>query len=302
MMAAVLQLSVVRSILFFVLLVLWTDEKYDYGDVSGRGCLLHRWLLSHIKPGFLLQVDSVKPNLYVNAIIGASTFISFYGYLLFYKATRSSLHGYGLRAKFICIIVVLVLCGLQSGILETMGALGVIPCTPPLSVLTRSQCRSRWAWPLLFLTFLSFVLVDELVSPSTVIYHYCVIVEMFCIGLYARHTFRKMEPSLEAEEGPIRMCQAHKAVQTDGRVTQNQLQLLSEEAQPGSHHSGASNLTFTSAEDTLCRIEHAPLDGFHFPQSTPKEHASTDDPGLDLPRITVRAEMNRHNSRDITVV
>ena len=33
-MAAVLQLSVVRSILFFVTLVLWTDEKYDYGDVS----------------------------------------------------------------------------------------------------------------------------------------------------------------------------------------------------------------------------------------------------------------------------
>lgn len=40
MMAAVLQLSVVRTVLFFVLLVLWTDEKYDYGDVSGRGCLL----------------------------------------------------------------------------------------------------------------------------------------------------------------------------------------------------------------------------------------------------------------------
>lgn len=34
MMAAVLQLSVVRSILFFVTLVLWTDEQYNYGDVS----------------------------------------------------------------------------------------------------------------------------------------------------------------------------------------------------------------------------------------------------------------------------
>lgn len=34
MMAAVLQLSVVRSILFFVTLVLWTDERYAYGDVS----------------------------------------------------------------------------------------------------------------------------------------------------------------------------------------------------------------------------------------------------------------------------
>ncbi|KAJ4933920.1 hypothetical protein JOQ06_006729 [Pogonophryne albipinna] len=37
MMAAVLQLSVVRSILFFVTLVLWTDEQYDYGDGQAAG-------------------------------------------------------------------------------------------------------------------------------------------------------------------------------------------------------------------------------------------------------------------------
>lgn len=139
-------------------------------------------------------------------------------------------------------------------------------------------------------------------SPSAVIYHYCVIVEMFCIGLYARHTFRKVEPSLEAVEGPIRMCQADKAVQTDGHLTQNKLQLLSEEARGSSHHSGASNLTFTTAEDTLCRIEHAPLDGFRFPQTTPKEHASTGEPGTDLTRIAIRAEMDHHNSSDMTVV
>ncbi len=99
-------------------------------------------------PSFLFQVDSVNPNLYVNGIIYVSTFVSFYGHLLFYKATKSALHGYGLRAKFICIILVLVLCGVQNGILETMGALEVIPCTPPFSVLTRSQCKSQHIWPL----------------------------------------------------------------------------------------------------------------------------------------------------------
>lgn len=80
--------------------------------------------------------------MYVNAIIAISTFLSFYGYLLFYKATKKALPGYGLRAKFICIIVVLALCGLQSGVLETMGALNVIPCTPPFSDLFRSQCKN----------------------------------------------------------------------------------------------------------------------------------------------------------------
>ncbi|XP_049920652.1 organic solute transporter subunit alpha isoform X2 [Epinephelus moara] len=256
MMAAVLQLSVVRTILFFVTLVLWTDEQYDYGDV-----------------------DSVNPNLYVNGIICVSTFVSFYGHLLFYKATKSALHGYGLRAKFICIIVVLVLCGLQSGILETMGALEVFPCTPPFSVLTRSQ----------------------------LIYHYCVIVEMFCIGLYARHTFRKVEPSVvEDAEGPVSVLQIEKAVQTDDvKMTHHKPGLL------GHHLVSASNPSYSSdSEDSLCRIEHAPLDGFPFPQARSQhlgrtgsvEPRSAEEHGVDLTRITVRADINYEDYKDVTVV
>ncbi|XP_075438382.1 organic solute transporter subunit alpha-like, partial [Ascaphus truei] len=113
---AVYQLSVVRTLLFFVGLILWTDEKYDYGDV-----------------------DYTNPNSYINVIIGLSTFLSFYGYLLFYKATKAALQGHRPRSKFICITLVLALCGLQNGILETMGALGAIPCVPPFNVETRSQ-------------------------------------------------------------------------------------------------------------------------------------------------------------------
>ncbi|XP_051280956.1 organic solute transporter subunit alpha [Dicentrarchus labrax] len=262
MMAAVLQLSIVRSILFFVTLILWTDEQYDYGDV-----------------------DSVDPNLYVNGIICVSTFVSSYGYLLFYKATKGALHGFGLRAKFICIIVVLVLCGLQSGILETMGALEVIPCTPPFSVLTRSQ----------------------------LIYHYCVIVEMFCIGLYARHTFRKVEPSVvEDVECPARVWQIEKAVQTDDdQVTNHKPGLPSEKAWPGRCLVSASNPSYTNnSEDSLCRIEHAPLDGFPFPQARcqqsgrqePVRPNSAEEPGVALTHITVRADINYQDPKDVTVV
>lgn len=89
------------------------------------------------------QVDSANPNMYINAIIAVSTFLSFYGYLLFYEATKRALPGYSIRAKFICVIVILVLCGLQSGILETMGALNIIPCSPPFSDLFRSQCKKN---------------------------------------------------------------------------------------------------------------------------------------------------------------
>ncbi|XP_022597464.1 organic solute transporter subunit alpha-like isoform X2 [Seriola dumerili] len=259
MMAAVLQLSVVRSILFFVTLVLWTDERYAYGDG-----------------------DPVNPNLYVNGIICVSTFVSFYGHLLFYKATKRALPGYGLRAKFICIIVVLVLCGLQSGILETMGALEVIPCTPPFSVLARSQ----------------------------LIYHYCVIVEMFCIGLYARHTFRKVEPSMVEEvEGPIGVWQMDKGIQTDDVQTVHQNRgVFSEDARPGHRLVSTSNPSYS--EDSLCRIEHAPLDGFPFPQARgqqpgrphPVEPRSAEDPGVELTHITVRADINYQDCKDVTVV
>ncbi|XP_071331295.1 organic solute transporter subunit alpha [Trachinotus anak] len=261
MMAAVLQLSVVRSILFFLTLVLWSDERYTYGDG-----------------------DPVNPNLYVNGIICVSTFVSFYGHLLFYKATKRALPGYGLRAKFICIIVGLVLCGLQSGILETMGALEVIPCTPPFSAQARSQ----------------------------LIYHYCVIVEMFCIGLYARHTFRKVEPSVvEEAKVPVGVCQMEKGVQTDDVQTVHQKRgLLSEDARPGRCLVGASNPSYSDSEDSLCRIEHAPLDGFPFPQvrgqqpgrPDPVEPKSAEDPGVELTHITVRADINCQDSKDVTVV
>ncbi|XP_033942122.1 LOW QUALITY PROTEIN: organic solute transporter subunit alpha [Pseudochaenichthys georgianus] len=224
----------------------------------------------------VVQVDSVNPNVYVNGIICVSTFVSFYGHLLFYKATNTALHGYGLRAKFICVIVVLMLCGLQSGILETMGALEVIPCTPPFRVL----------------------------CPSSVIYHYCVIVEMFCIGLYARHTFRKVEPSLvEDMEGTISVTQLEKAVQTDNVHT-----ML--------HKSGglvsASNPSYSSdSEDSLCRIEHAPLDGFPFPKARGQQPGrpepgaqprSAEEPGTNCSHVSVRADINYQVSKDLTVV
>ncbi|KAJ0036115.1 hypothetical protein NQD34_004792 [Periophthalmus magnuspinnatus] len=253
MMAAVLQLSVVRSVLFFVTLVLWTDERYDYGDMN-----------------------SVDPNLYVNAIIGVSTFVSFYGHLLFYKATRRALPGYSLRAKFGCIIVVLVLCGLQSSILETMGALRVIPCTPPFSVLARSQ----------------------------LIYHYCVIVEMFCISLYARHTFRKVEPSLahdqeeEAATGARR--QEEKAVQTQSRDQSWGVRRDRHRGAGAMDHRGQSGdqgwdigaVDRRDSGDSLCRIEHAPLETFSFPNKRPK-------PGEETSTVTV--EM-RPETTSVTVV
>ncbi|XP_069041173.1 organic solute transporter subunit alpha isoform X1 [Lepisosteus oculatus] len=254
MTAAVLQLSVVRSILFFVTLVLWTDEKYDYGDV-----------------------DYVNPNSYINVIIGVSTFLSFYGYLLFYKATKRALHGYGLRAKFVCIIVVLVLCGLQSSILETMGALRVIPCTPPFSDLMRSQ----------------------------LIYHYSVIVEMFCIGLFARHSFCKLEPCPElgmSEEAGTAGGRVEKAVQTEGEWPH--VSVTTEETWPGGAGGGCNPAYSSDSEDSLCRIEHGPLDGFPFPPPpelrTSKEPAGS--PSTELCAMTVTAQINHSGASEATVV
>ncbi|XP_060678582.1 organic solute transporter subunit alpha [Hemiscyllium ocellatum] len=203
MTVAVFQLSVVRTILFFLLLVLWSDGKYDYGDVA-----------------------FINPNSYVNIIIGVSTFVSFYGYLLYYKATKNSLHGYGLQGKFICIIVVLVLFGLQSGILETMGALSVIPCFPPFSVDMRSQ----------------------------IIFHYAVIVEMFFISLLARYCFRKVEPGQDSPDG-LSKASSPKS---------NQAAPACSFPETDSSSLGVNPAYSSDPEDAPYRIEHTPLEKFDF--------------------------------------
>uniref|UniRef100_UPI00398E5C6B organic solute transporter subunit alpha n=1 Tax=Pristiophorus japonicus TaxID=55135 RepID=UPI00398E5C6B len=245
MTAAVFQLSVVRTILFFVMLVLWTDEKYDYGDV-----------------------DFLNPNSYVNIIIGASTFLSFYGYLLFYKATKSSLQGYGLQGKFVCITVVLVLFGLQSGILETMGALGAIPCLPPFSINMRSQ----------------------------IIFHYAVIVEMFFTGLLARYSFRKLEPGGEAPRLAV-----HRSVQTDAGGNGG---AAGPRPRGGLEPEELSLGPGPDADEALCRIEHAPLDRFDFAAGRGTLAAfAPDSAPVGMNALQVRAQINcGAPGKDVTVV
>ena len=149
------------------------------------------------------------------------------------------------------------------------------------------------------------MVVDALsgvLCPTSVIYHYCVIVEMFCIALYARHTFRKVEPSVVEEdvEGlSVGVWQIEKAVQTD-------------DVQTTHHKPGASNPSYNSdSEDSLCRIEHAPLDGFPFPlqakgqqpgRPEPAESRSAEEPGVDQTHIIIRADINCQDYKDVTVV
>lgn len=147
-------------------------------------------------------------------------------------------------------------------------------------------------------------------SLTSVIYHYCVIVEMFCIGLYARHTFRKVEPiTVEDEERPISMTET--AVQTeDIQKTHPDPGRPSEEVWPAHYLSGASNPSYSNTEDSLCKIEHAPLEGFPFPPTRsqrlhrpqPVELRSATEPGADVTHITVRADVNYQDSKDVTVV
>ncbi|KAJ6628049.1 hypothetical protein lerEdw1_014725 [Lerista edwardsae] len=186
------------------------------GNSSRRTSLL-LWILG------VYPVSYTNPNSYINTIIGVSTFLSFYGYLLFYKATKPALSGYSLRSKFVCIILVLILCGLQSGILETMGALGAFPCRPPLPPEARSQ----------------------------IIYYYSLTFEMFFIGVFAHYSFRRVEPPPGTSPGT---CQ--QASQT-------------EEAPSGHCSFGddtpmeGTNLGYVY-DETLCTIEHSPLDQFDF--------------------------------------
>ncbi|XP_068105986.1 organic solute transporter subunit alpha-like [Hyperolius riggenbachi] len=259
---AVYQLSVVRTLLFFVGLILWTDDKYDYGSLG-----------------------YTNPNSYINVIICLSTFISFYGYLLFYKATKKALDGYNPRSKFICITLVLVVCGLQNIILETMSALGAIPCVPPWTVETRSQT----------------------------IYNYSITIEMFFISLFARYCFCRVEPCSQ-QDLQAREEMHNKSSQT----TLLDVYSLSEEDM------GGTNAGYTSdGDEMLCHIEHAPLDKYDFMQEnkTTQNHMTrsptrTNDlelrgiappPALDVPassknKLQVQAQINYKGVNDATIV
>lgn len=127
---------------------------------------------------------------------------------------------------------------------------------------------------------------------------------MFCISLFARNTFRKMEPSPEdaysLEEGI-----SHKAIQTEAQVP-FAVQLSTQAEEPWCSNPGYSS----DSEDSLCRIEHAPLDHFPFPlQSKPLDLSEIDTDKLpeeckstEPSTITVSAEINYVVNSDVTVV
>lgn len=147
---------------------------------------------------------------------------------------------------------------------------------------------------------------------------------MFCIGLYARHTFRQLGPCEEDHtEAAADIWRSEKSVQTDD----DGAALPSEESCPEQRFLSGSNPGYHSdSEDSLCRIEHTPLEGFKFPQTRvknlsrpetelqsrqepelrsrpePAERRSSDELALNLTHFTVKAEVNEHRPKDVTVV
>lgn len=114
------------------------------------------------------------------------------------------------------------------------------------------------------------------------------------------------------EDVSVGIWQLEKGIQTDDdQVTHRKLGLLSEEARATRCLVSTFNPTYNSdSEDSLCRIEHAPLDGFPFPQARGQqqcrpetvESRSTEEPSVDQTHITVRADINYQDCKDVTMV
>jgi len=136
-----------------------------------------------------------------------------------------------------------------------------------------------------------------------VIYHYCVIVEMFCIGLYARHTFRKVEPSAVTE---VRAGRVEQAVEVRAGRVEQAVEVRAGRVEKGVQTDGdqmTRHRYSSDGEDSLCRIEHAPLEEFSFPQVRGQQPGRSEpEPGLELTHTTVRPEVNYEDSKDVTVV
>lgn len=128
---------------------------------------------------------------------------------------------------------------------------------------------------------------------------------MFCISLFARNIFRKVEPSPEDAYSLEEGIMSHKAIQTEAQLPLA-VQLSSQAEEPWCSNPGYSS----DSEDSLCRIEHAPLDHFPLPlQSKPVDLSEVESDKLpeaykstEPSTITVSAEINYVVNSDVTVV
>ncbi|XP_059813577.1 organic solute transporter subunit alpha-like [Hypanus sabinus] len=140
----ILQTLILQPVLQFISAVLWADGKYDNGEVN-----------------------STNPIFYIKILLNISALMSLYVFNLLLKTAFGIVEaGYHLVAKYVIIIVYIILCNLQPLILSWLATYNIIPCVS----LYSSKGR------------------------ASQIDHHLKILEMFILLLVSRKYYRKRMP------------------------------------------------------------------------------------------------------------
>ncbi|XP_072031756.1 LOW QUALITY PROTEIN: organic solute transporter subunit alpha-like [Amphiura filiformis] len=125
----VMQVAFIRPASLFIALVLWTDGKYQPGQVSFS-----------------------EAYIYLNLISIGSGLLALWGISLMLKASAEPLSEFQIRPKFYLVQMVLILISAQNLILSLMVSGGAIPCIPPF----RSDARANYISDLLIIVEMFF--------------------------------------------------------------------------------------------------------------------------------------------------
>ncbi|XP_069753675.1 organic solute transporter subunit alpha-like [Narcine bancroftii] len=110
------QVAFLRPALFFLGIVLWTNDLYDPNDWSSSSVFL-----------------------WINLFLGVSTILGLWPSNILFRHSKLLQADQNLTCKFSLFQAILILSSLQNSIIGTLAGAGNISCAPPYSARTRGQ-------------------------------------------------------------------------------------------------------------------------------------------------------------------
>ncbi|KAM4046121.1 organic solute transporter subunit alpha-like [Anomaloglossus baeobatrachus] len=114
------QFALLRPILMFLAIVLWTNGTYAIGDARAE-----------------------SSTIYINVIVGVVTIVALWAVGIMFNLVRPSLLDRNIIPKFACYQFIVILSQLQTSIINILGSTRVISCVPPLPGPSRASYMNQ---------------------------------------------------------------------------------------------------------------------------------------------------------------
>ncbi|XP_019636604.1 PREDICTED: organic solute transporter subunit alpha-like [Branchiostoma belcheri] len=114
---AVMQMAIMRPILYFIALVTWSDGKYGLGQME----------------------SGPSVNNFVEGLETISTLFGIYGFVVLQPCVTKPLKGKSISLKNLLVQIAAALAGIQKMLLSLLASFRVIPCGPQFSAKTRAD-------------------------------------------------------------------------------------------------------------------------------------------------------------------